>query len=347
MTFSQIVQSITRETIVPKVYDTILTGNVGLLRLIGNAIPWRSGFRYDVPIKYAKSTVGGLVGLGGTLDTDRQSNRVKLQFNPKRRHKPVVLDDIEITLNEGDERVLELLATEMDSLAMDLADDCGDDLYLGTGAGDQFDSLANSADDATNYATVGSLARATYTSLNGYLATAIGALALSDMSTFHNAIKFGSAKPSLILADVTSWTGYEGLLQPVVRAGYEAQGFPQVTRTGELASQRALGGDIGFDSIWYRGTPCVEDEKCPGGYMFGLNEEFFYFASIQLTDYEQINIGSENVEGPQAVRLARGFNWSGLMRSNQQPAQVGHLYLVGNYISADPRRTGVMQGITG
>lgn len=301
----------------------------------------------DVPIKFQKSTVGGLVGLGGSLETSRSDTRVKMQFEPKRRHKPVVIDDIEKELNKGDEQILVLLATEMDSVGQDLLDDAGGDFYTGNGSGNQFDSIENSADDATQYATYGSLSRSTYASLNGYLATSIGSLALSDLSTGWNSTKVGSDKPSLALADTTSWTAYEGLLQPVVRAGYEANGFPQVTRTGEIASRKALGGDIGFDSIYYRGTPIVEDEKCPSGEMKVLNERYFHFYGVNISDYEKIQVNGDNVDGPQNVPVPNGFNWSGLMRSPVQPVEVGHLYVIGNYVSKDPRRTGSLEGITG
>jgi hypothetical protein len=348
MTFTDTVKTITREQIVPKVFDTVLNGNVGLLRLLGNARAWGSGYRLDVPIKFQKSTVGGLVGLGGTLDTSRSNTRVKMQFEPKRRHKPVVVDDIEVQLNKGDEQVLMLLATEMDSVAMDLLNEAGTDFYEGTGgSGDQFDSILNSSDDSTNFATYGSLARSTYTTIKGYLATSIGTLALSDLSTFHSNIKIGAAKPSLILADTISWTAYEGLLQPTVRAGYEANGFPQVTRTGEVPSQRALQGELGFDAIWYRGTPVVEDEKVTSGYMFGLNERQFQFHGIDIDEYEKVNISDANIDGPQSFPVPRGFNWTGLLRSQSQPAEVGHLYIIGNFVSKDPRRTGNLQGITG
>lgn len=347
MQFSDVVKSITREDIVPKVYDTILAGNVSLLRHLGNAQPWGSGFRKDVIIKYTKSTNGGLVGLGGTLDTTRQNTRVKLSFDPKRRHKSIVMDDIEVTLNQGDQRVLELLATEMSSVGQDLLDDAGNDFYQGSGSGENFDSILNAADDASNYPTYGGQSRSTYTSIKGYLSTAVGALALADLSTAHSATKLGSDKPTLMSTDTTGWTAYEGLLQPTVKAGYQTNGYPQVTRMGDMSSQAALRGDIGFDAIWYRGTPVVEDEKCTSGYMFFENERYFKFHGIDLAGYEKININDDQVDGPQAAPIPRGFNYSGLLRPSNQPAEVGHLYIVGNYISYDPRRTGSLQGITG
>src|SRR3990167_3306637 len=187
MQFSSTVTTVTREVIVPEVSDTVLTGNVGLLRLLGNAKRWRSGFRLDVPVKYQKSTAGGIVEVGGQLDTTRKVTRVKMQFEPQRLHKPVVVDDIELAVNEGDERVLELLATEMDSIAQDLTDDLGGYLYTGTAAtGLSFDSLLNAADDSTNFGTYGAQARATYTTLKGYYAASIGNIAISDLATAYN-----------------------------------------------------------------------------------------------------------------------------------------------------------------
>ena len=350
MQFSATVTTVTRETIVPSVSDTVLQGNVGLLRLLGYAKRWRSGFRLDVPVKYQKSTAGGIVEVGGTLDTTRKVTRVKMQFEPQRLHKPVVVDDIEIAVNEGDERVLELVATEMDSIAQDLTDDLGGYLYTGTAAtGLSFDSILNAADDSTNFGTYGALARATYTTLKGYYAASIGNIAISDLATAFNSVKIGSENPSLILTTPSIWTGYEALLQPTVRAGYATNGYPQVTRTGQVSSQQALRGDIGFDSVFYRGAPVVEDEKCTSQKVFFVTESHFSFYGIDLPSrlgYTKFNTSDRNVKGPQALPIPKGFNWSEMLRPSDQPAQVGHLYYIGNFVSDDPRRQGQLAGVT-
>lgn len=332
-----------------KVFDTVLEGNVGLLRVLGNAKPWRSGYRYDVPIKYKKSTVGGLVPIGGTLDTDRQETRIKLQFEPQRIHKPVVVDDIEQAVNQGDERILELVATESDSIAQDLSDDIGTYFYTGTGAGSgaaSFDSILNAADDSTNFGTYGGQARGTYGTIKGYYAASIGALALSDLATGYNSVKKGADNPTMILTTPSVWTDYENLLQPTVRAGYQMTGYPQVTRTGIVPSRQGLRGDIGFDSVWYRGTPMIADDKCTAQKLFLVNEKYFFFVGIDLPGYQKFNTSEQNVQGPQAFPIPRGFNWSGMLRSTSQPAEVGHLYYVGNFISPDPRRQGQLTDIT-
>lgn len=348
MSFSDTVKTVTREVIMKKVFDTILTGNIGLLRVLGNAKSWKSGYRYDIPIKYQKSTAGGIVPVGGTLDTSRTVTRVKMQFEPQRIHKPVVIDDIEMAVNQGDERILELVATESDSLAQDLTDDLGGYFYTGTGAtGSSFDSILNAADDSTNYSTYGGQSRSNYTSIKGYYVSSIGGLALSDLSTAWDAVTVGAYKATIALTTSTIWTAYEGLLQPTVRAGYQMGGYPQVTRTGVVAGRKGLRGDIGFDGLWYRGTPIVADEKCTSQKLFVFDEKAFWFAGLDLPNYQKFNTSEANIEGPQAIPIPRGYNWSGMIRSPTQPAEVGHLYYVGNFMSPDPRRTGQMTGITG
>ncbi len=350
MQFSTTVTTVTRETIVPSVSDTVLKGNVGLLRLLGNSKVWSTGYRLDQPVKYTKSTAGGIVTVGGTLDTSRVVTRVKMQFEPQRIHKPVVVDDIELAVNEGDMRVLDLLATEMDSIAQDLTDDIGGYLYTGTSAtGLSFDSLYNAADDSTNFSIYGALSRATYPTLKGYLASNIGQLAISDFATGMNNTTYGADKPTLILTTQSIWTGYEALLQPVVRAGYQMQGYPQVSRTGVVSGQQALRGDIGFDALWFRGIPVVWDQKCTAQKAFLVNENHFAFHGIDLPaklGYEKFNTSDKNIKGPQAMPIPKGFNWSGLIRSQNQPAQVGHLYYVGNFVSDNPRQQGVLTDIT-
>lgn len=91
----------------------------------------------------------------------------------------------------------------------------------------------------------------------------------------------------------------------------------------------------------------VADEKCTSEKLFMLNEKYFYFVGIDLPDYQKFNTSENNVDGPQAIPIPRGFNWSGMLRSTTQPAEVGHLYYVGNWVSPDPRRCGQMTGITG
>jgi len=351
--FSDVITTITREEIIPSVSDTVLKGTPGLLRLLGNSRSWRSGFRLDVPVKYQKSTAGGIVPVGGTLDTSRTSTRVKMQFNPQRLHKPVVVDDLEVAVNQGDKRVIELIAVESASVAQDLVDDLAGYLYTGTGAsGSSFDSLINAADDATEFSSYGSLARATYTTLDGYYAASIGALSLADLSTAQDAVAIGASKPSVALTTRTIFTAYEALLQASVQHNAVTTGYPQVTRTGTVPSTQALGGEIGFSYLAYRGTPIVADEKCTSQNLFFVTEEHFSYYGIDMGSVggymKMTNLNRGNtMNGPLAMPIPVGYNATEPLRSVNQPAEVTHLYFVGNFVSDNPRYLGRLKGITG
>lgn len=350
MTFSAVVTTVTRQTIVPKIYDQTLNGNVGIMRFFGNASLWRSGFRLDIPIKTAKNTLGGTVGVADRLSTERQSTRNTLQFNPKMITKPVVVADIEATLNKGDERVLELIAVESESVSHDLLDDFADELYGGNGSGNSFDSLLNAADDGTNFTSYGSLSlRAGAGVLDGYYAASIGTLALSDLSTAYNSVKIGALRPSLLLANDTVWTAYEGLLQPTVRAGYQINGLPQVTRTSVTQSANALRGEIGFDSLFFRGSPLVADDKSPAQRLWLVNENYFKFYAINIAEegYEQLQLSNATVDGPVQGPLGRGFNFRVFQAPVDQLAKVGHVVVAGNFACSMPRSCGQLRGITG
>ena len=196
MTFSEAVTSVTREYIVPKVYDTISKGSPTLMKLLQNAKSWKTGYEYDVIIKYQDSTNGGNTGVADKLDTDRQNVRTKMLFQPKMAYKPVVVADIETTLNMGDEQVVDLLEAEFDSQAQSLIQLMGGNLFTGTGVGNNWDSIANAADDGTNYSTYGGKSRTTYPSLDGYYLASAGALTLAKMATAYDAVEIGTDAPA-------------------------------------------------------------------------------------------------------------------------------------------------------
>lgn len=348
MTFSEAVTSVTRSYIVPKVFDTVSKGSPVLMKLLQTARPWRTGFRYDVIIKYQDSTNGGNTGIADRLDTDRQNVRTTMNFNPKMAYKPVVIANIEQTLNQGDEQVVDLLDAEFDSQAQSLTQLMGQNLWTGTGAGNSWDSAYNAADDATNFSTYGGLSRSTYSSLNGYYLASAGALTLAKLATAHDAVTVGMDSPDIIATTKAIWSTYESLLTPTVRANFTASGYPKMNAFGMLPTTAALQGQQGFDVLFYRGTPVVKDEQVPSGKLFLLNTNFFGFKGIKIQGLKQVNFKKQNTGVPAAVpgRIPStlGFNFRDMMSPVDQLAEVGHLIYAGNFISENPRLQGQLVG---
>lgn len=348
MTFSEAVISVTRSYIVPKAYDTISKGSPVLMKLLQTAKKWRTGIRYDVIIKYQDSTNGGNTGVADRLDTDRQNVRTTMQFNPKMAYKPVVVANIEMTLNQGDEQVIDLLEVEFDSQAQSLMMLMAQNLWTGTGTGNNWDSMYNAADDATNFSTYGGLSRSTYTTIKGYYLASAGALTLAKMATAYDAVQVGTDTPDIIATTKTLWSTYESLLTPTVRAGYTQNGYPKINSYGMVSSAQALAGQQGFDTLFFRGTPIVKDEQIPSGKVFFMNTNYFGFKGINISGLKQVNF-KKTSDGtplgvPGRVPSTLGFNFRDLMSPVDQLAEVGHVIYAGNFISENPRLQGQMVG---
>ena len=320
------------------------------MKLLQTAKPWKSGVTYDVIIKYQDSTNGGNTGIADKLDTDRQNVRTTMSFAPKMAYKPIVIADIERTLNQGDERVVDLLEAEFDSQAQSLMQVMASNLWTGTGVGNSWDSIHNAADDGTNFATYGGLSRTTYPTIKGYYLASAGALTLAKMATAYDAVSIGNETPDIIATTKALWSTYESLLVPTVRAGYTQNGYPKMNAFGMLPRAEGLAGNQGFDVLFFRGTPVVRDEQIPSGKMFFINTNYFGFKGINIAGLKQVNFKKSNDGVPMGVpgRIpsTRGFNFRDMMSPVDQLAEVGHIIYAGNFISENPRLQGQMVGLS-
>lgn len=353
MTFSNAVTTVTRELIIPTVFDTVTKGSPLLMTLLKNAKPWKTGTKYDVIWQYQDTTNGGNTGIADVLDTDRQDTRITGSFEVKQAYKPVVIADIEQKMNQGDERILPLLETEFDTQAKSLANVMAANLFSGTGVGNAFDSLANAADDSTNYSTYGGKSRSTYTTLKGYYLGSAGALTLNKMATAYDAVEIGTESPTMIVTTKSLWSSYEALLAPTVRHNYGVDGYPMMDAFGMVGRGQKTGANGGFNILTFRGTPVVKDEQCPSGKMFLVNTNVFGFKGVDMSGidgFETLNFKKQN-EGvpagvPGRIPSTRGFNFRALMHPHNQFAQVGFLSYVGNFICENPRLMGQMSGLS-
>jgi hypothetical protein len=348
MTFSEAVTTVTRSYIVPKVYDTISRGSPVLMKLLQTAKSWKTGIKYETIIKYQDSTNGGNTGIADKLDTNRQDVRTKMEFEPKMSYKPIVVANIETTLNQGDEQVLDLLETEFDSQAQSLMQIMASNLWTGTGVGNSWDSFYNAADDSTNFATYGGKARATYTTLKGYYLAAAGATTLGKLATAYDAVSVGTETPDVIATTKSIWSTYESLLTPTVRANYTTSGYPKMNAFGMVSSSQALAGTQGFDVLFFRGTPVVRDEQIPSGKIFFMNTKNFGMKGIKIKGLKQVNFKKSNDGVPSGVPgnvpSTMGFNFRDMMSPVDQLAEVGHILYAGNFICENPRLQGQMVG---
>ena len=128
MAFGNRVTTTTQDKMRASVIDTFLNGNVFATRQLGAVKRW-SGERMKFPIKHAGNTTGTSFAGFDTFSTAATNNRVNLEFVPKFYQITVALPLDELWVNNGDEKVIDLMGVELASSAQYMADNIGTQFY--------------------------------------------------------------------------------------------------------------------------------------------------------------------------------------------------------------------------
>jgi len=358
-TFTNRVTDITYQYILPALVDNVSNSNVFTSRLLSKTIDWE-GVTYNVPIQTAFSTTGGPFNGMDTFSTAATNNTRQMSFLITGYSQSIVIPGIEAAVNGNTEsQVIKLLTAKMDEAKISMADGIGTELY-GFGLGKAFDGLGNIIDDGTNAATYGGLSRTTYPFLKADVtAVTNGVLTLSYISSeFDNASAASSTSesPTFGLTSKAIWTYFEGLMQPMLSARYEAtsvKGYDRIDGKtpphGSVPMRNTeLSAAGGFISISWRGRPVYADDKATAGTFFWVNDNYLDFAVQHTPELRDIGGTVEKMEGFYAdVPFPSAFQFRDMMSSINQLGEVGVVILLGNVIDRQPRRNGKLTGITG
>lgn len=341
MAFDNVVDTLTLEEIVPRVVDTVLRGNVFATKMLSKTKRFGAA-TMDFPIKYQVGTaIQSFLGFDA-LPTSFTDTRVLMKYNPRFSAANVALAGTDIAANNTAAKVLDLTEVEMISRAQDLADGIGSMLW-GNGTGNSnkdFLGLGAIVDNGNSVATIGGLSRSTYTTLQSTV-TVAATLSLATMRTLYNAIADATVVPTRAYTDYPTWALYEQLLQPQEKIYKEVNIVPNYK------------GYEGFSGLMYAGLEMVPDRKATAGYLYFLNENYldFYGLDVALDAYEgakKVEVASKLFAGNSYNEVSNlGFYWTGFIKSNTQFAWNSFIILGGNLCTDNPRRHGVLTGITG
>lgn len=348
MAYNNVVDTLTLEDIVPKVIDTVLRTNTFATMMLSKPKKFRAATQ-DFIIKYQKGTATTSFSGFDTLPTSFTDTRVLMKYNPKFYTANVALAVTDIAANATDRQVLSLVDVEMMSRAQDLADGIGT-MFQGDGTGNSSkDMLGLQAIVATSstIATIGGLSRTTYTTLNSTVTASSGTLTLYKMRTLYNAIGDAGAWPTIGLTDLTTWALYEQLLQPQERI------YKQMAVIPSFKAQ--TGYDIKKNGLQFADLTIVPDRKVTSGYLYMLNENFLQFWALDVLNNSgknsfvgsAVKVGGKLFEGNQYDEAENlGFFWTGWIKATSQLAYNSFIVLGGNLLTDNPRRQGVLTGIT-
>lgn len=340
MAFSNQVDVLTMEDIVPNVVDTVLRSNALTTRLMTKDTKKFRSATQDFPIKYQKGTATqSFIGMQ-TLPTSLTATRVLMKYNPAFNAANVALAVTDVSANNTLRKVLDLTEVEMISRAQDLADSIGTQFYASQTLSTDFLGLGNIVSASGS---IGGLSRTTYSTLQSTVTASSGTLSLYKMRTLYNNIADGGVIPTEAFTDYTTWALYEQLLQPQERVQKSVNVAPNFK------------GYTGYDSIMFSNLPITPDRKATSGYLYFLNADFINFYTLDMMggldkggySGEKVKVGSKLFLGSQYSPDENfGFFWTGFIHATNAMAWNSFITVAGNLVSANPRRHGVLTGIT-
>lgn len=346
------VTATTQNKLMPYVVDTFLNGNVFATRQMGAAKRY-TGERMNFPIKWAGNTTGQSFAGYDTFSTAPTDNFIRMAFVPKFYQITVSLPLDELWANNTDEKVLDLMGLSCESSAQDMADAIGTIMYSdGTGNNSKdFLGLNAIVDDGSNVGTYGTLSRTTYTTIKATLTASSGTLTLAKMDTLYNAVTSGNQHPTAGFTPEAVFSLYGQLLQPQERISKDVSMIKSQGNYGKAGTGFYSG--TGFTGLFFKGFPILGDEKATSGALYFVDEDFVDFYALppekatKIGLAESINYKSVDIEGNDySDVMGLGFCWSGWIKPTNSASMIGHIYLGGELIGKNPKRTGQLTGIT-
>jgi hypothetical protein len=361
--YSQIITT-TAQKVAPFVVDAVHGSSVLAARVLANPKKWAMGQFEQNPIQVAESTTGGdFVGLG-SFDTSDVSTDVNLQWLTKGYYQNITLPTALLSLNNSEAGIIDLTKRKMDVAKTAIMSQLCTRLY-GLGQGAAIEGLQLMTDNGAVSSSYGGQSRATYGSyINGQVSPAssgvISFQALGAQVDLCSAASTSSESTNLILTTKSIWGLVETIVEAKSRGNYStANGYQRVTPytpVGSAARPDQLPvGMVGFDSYYFRGIPVVKDDKCPTGLIYTLNENYLKFVSLPLIGLKEIKMvpqvyrgvyGNDGGQDDQTPEQATAFQITDQRMPTNQLGNVAQIVAYGNFANYNPKRSGVMTGVT-
>ena len=289
----------------------IFIGNAILTKLMAKSqIVFDSGLKIAQPVVYGKLASGSYWGMD-PFDISYKETQTYAEWSWKGHWVNVTIPQTDLAITEGDEKIIGLLASKMETATMTAHDDLATMFFSdGTGNGSKdLDGLLNGIDSGTLYATYGGISRTTNGWWKAQLDSTGGAVTIDAVNTMLGSCTIAQKKPDLCFTTQTLYDKLWARVQPQQRF---------------LDSKSAL-AQVGFTGINFNGhCEIIVDNHCPAGYMFFLN-----------TDYWKL-----------VLNRKRNFYWTNEKTPPDADAYVRQMLTLGNLICNQPRVQGQLNGLS-
>jgi len=305
------------------------------------------------PIQFEEvSTAITFQGMG-EFNTSTGNHDVNLQWESKGIGDSVVISYPELSLNQTEAQVINLVKRKFDVVKNSLVAKTGEVLY-GLGTGMDMDGLQLQTDDGTYTSAYGGLARSTYGAvINGQLTPVSGGVisftALASQIDLCSAAASRMESTNLILTTKSVWSLVEKLVEAKSRGNYDTsrgnlRTSPYTPMGVAVNAQDA--GRIGYEAYYFRGIPTVKDDQCTSGVAYTLNENHIQMVGLKIAYCEPIKMAQEVTKGALEEVVTTAWQVSKESKATGALGDVRQIITYGNVVNRNPVRSGAMTGIT-
>ena len=300
-----------RKKFLPKAIEQIFIGNPILTKLLAKAqVIFDSGLKIAQPVVYGKLASGSYAGMD-TFDITYKQTQTYAEWAWKNHYVNVTIPGDDMAKVEGDEKIVGLLQSKMETATMTAHDDFVT-MFVGDGTGNKskdFDGFLNGVDDGTIYDSYGGISRATNVWWKGYVNSTGGATTLDLINTAIGSVTIGPKKPDLAFTTQSIYDKIWARVQPQQRGFLDKSTLAQV----------------GFTGINFNGhMEILVDNHIPSGYMLGFN-----------TDYWKLILNRK-----------RNFYWTAEKVPVDADAYVRQMLTMGNLVCIQPRTSFILYGLS-
>lgn len=313
--------ALTRDKYIPLLVDNIFNSNILTHRMLRKSKAAVSGNKVLQPLEYAKAGAKGYYSGYDVLDTTPSEVFTDAAYDWVQGYATISISGKEEMLNDGAERVIDLVEAKVKNAEKSIKDMFGDTLFgTNTATGSGFLGLGAIVDSDANTAIGGITPGTAYTwwkaqeaasgsdSYANMVNSAHADYILKQIREMYGKCTVDNDTPTIIVTTQVVFDAYEEVLTAQKRFG---------------ASSQSL-ADAGFQNLMYRGTPIVVDDHCPDGQMFFLNENYLSFRHHRK----------------------RNFVFEGFQKPVNQDAAVAKILWLGALTCSNRSRQGKITGLS-
>lgn len=209
------------------------------------------------PLMYDRNKTNKWMSPGGydSVDISAQNGLTSAEFNWKSISGAVTMSRFEKSQNMGKSQIINLWDTKIEQEKISLQDKFNTDLYS-DGSTDSNNAITGLGAMITTTGTYGNISRSANSWWQAIVDSTAAVLSQDQMRTQYNNQSKNVTHPTICLTSQTLYEKYESLLLPAYR----------------IEDRRM--GDLGFDSLQFKGVPIVYDDACGSTDMFFLNDNY-------------------------------------------------------------------------